>query len=60
MERIESFETMLADIKAQTAYETEQMEKLKAAGKRNPPPTGSFSEIDFSTSKCWTPTRNTD
>lgn len=32
-ERTEAFEKMLADIKIQTAYETEQMEMLKAAGK---------------------------
>ncbi len=33
MERIDAFEQMLADLKKQAAYETEQMEKLKAAGK---------------------------
>lgn len=33
VERIEAFEKMLADLQAQAAYETEQMEKLKAAGK---------------------------
>ena len=33
MERIEAFERMLADIQKQSAYETEQMEKLRAAGK---------------------------
>ena len=33
MERIEAFERMLADIQKQAAYETGQMEKLKAAGK---------------------------
>lgn len=33
MERIEAFERMLSDIQKQSAYETEQMEKLRAAGK---------------------------
>ena len=33
MERIEAFERMLSDIQKQAAYETEQLEKLKAAGK---------------------------
>ena len=33
MERIEAFEKMLSDLQAQATYETEQMEKLKAAGK---------------------------
>lgn len=33
MERIEAFEKMLEDIRTQAAYEAEQMEKLKAAGK---------------------------
>lgn len=33
MERLESFEKMLADIKKQAEYEKEQMEKLKAEGK---------------------------
>ncbi len=33
MERIEAFEKMRADLQAQAAYETEQMEKLKGAGK---------------------------
>lgn len=32
-ERLEAFEKMLADLKKQAQYETEQMEKLKAAGK---------------------------
>ena len=34
MERIEAFEQMLCDIQKQAAYEEEQMQKLKAAGKR--------------------------
>lgn len=33
MERLESFEKMLEDIKKQAEYEREQMEKLKAEGK---------------------------
>ena len=33
MERIEAFEQMLCDIQKQAAYEKEQMQKLKAAGK---------------------------
>lgn len=33
MERLEAFEAMLADLTRQAAYEKEQMEKLKAAGK---------------------------
>ena len=33
MERIEAFEQMLCDIQNQAAYEEEQMQKLKAAGK---------------------------
>ena len=33
MERIDAFEAMLSDIQKQAAYETEQMERLKAAGK---------------------------
>jgi len=33
MERIDAFEAMLSDIQKQAAYETEQMELLKAAGK---------------------------
>ena len=35
MERIEAFERMLSDIQKQSAYETEQMENLRAAGKEN-------------------------
>ena len=30
MERLEAFEKMLNDLKAQAAYETEEMERLKA------------------------------
>ena len=33
MERIEAFELMPCDIQKQVAYEEEQMQKLKAAGK---------------------------
>lgn len=33
MDRLDAFEKMLAEIKAQADYETAQMEKLKAAGK---------------------------
>ncbi len=33
MERLEAFERMLEDIQKQAALETEQMEKLRAAGK---------------------------
>ena len=33
MDRLESFEKMLAQIVSQAEYETAQMEKLKAAGK---------------------------
>lgn len=33
MDRLESFEKMLAEIQDQAAYENSQMEKLKAAGK---------------------------
>ena len=33
MERMEAFEQMLCDIREQAAYEEEQMQKLKAAGK---------------------------
>lgn len=33
MERLEQFEKMMADIKAQSEYETEQMRRLKAEGK---------------------------
>ena len=33
MDRLEAFEQMLRDIQKQSDYETEQMEKLKAAGK---------------------------
>ena len=33
MERIEAFEQMLCDIQKKAAYEEEQMQKLKAAGK---------------------------
>lgn len=33
MERLEAFEQMLSDIKQQSDYELEQMERLKAAGK---------------------------
>ena len=35
MERLEAFEKMLADIIKQADYEKEQMEKLKAEGKKN-------------------------
>lgn len=33
MERSEAFEEMLSDIKKQAEYETEQLKRLKAAGK---------------------------
>ena len=33
MDRLEAFEKMLSDIKAQARYEEEQLEKLKAAGR---------------------------
>ena len=33
MERLEQFEKMMADIKAQSEYETEQMRRLKTEGK---------------------------
>ena len=33
MDRIDKFEKMLADIKARAAYETEEMQRLKAEGK---------------------------
>lgn len=33
MDRLEAFEAMLAGLQKQAAYEKEQMEKLKAAGK---------------------------
>ena len=33
MERLEAFEKMLSDIRKRSEYESEQMEKLKAAGK---------------------------
>lgn len=33
MDRLKAFEDMLNDIKKQAEYETEQLEKLKAAGK---------------------------
>lgn len=33
MERLEVFEKMLSDIRKRSEYESEQMEKLKAAGK---------------------------
>ena len=33
MDRLEAFERMLADIRRQAAYEKEQMEALKAAGR---------------------------
>ncbi len=33
MDRLEAFEAMLARLQKQAAYEKEQMEKLKAAGK---------------------------
>ena len=33
MERLEQFEKMMADIKAQSEYETEKMRRLKAEGK---------------------------
>lgn len=33
MERLAAFETMLSDIQKQSAYEREQMEKLKSQGK---------------------------
>lgn len=33
MERLEAFEKMLADIRKRSEYESEQMEKLKSAGK---------------------------
>ena len=33
MDRLEAFEAMLADLQKQAAYEKEQMELLKAAGK---------------------------
>lgn len=33
MERLEAFERMLADLQKQAVFESEQMEKLKAAGK---------------------------
>lgn len=33
MERLEAFEKMLNDLKAQAAYEEKQMEQLKAAGR---------------------------
>lgn len=32
-ERLRAFEKMLSDIQKQSVYETEQLEKLKAAGK---------------------------
>ena len=33
MDRLEAFEAMLSDIRKQSDYETEQMEKLKAEGR---------------------------
>ncbi len=33
MERLEAFEKMLADIRAQAEYEKKKMDELKAAGK---------------------------
>lgn len=33
MERLEAFELMLSDIKKQSEYEKEQMEKLKSEGR---------------------------
>lgn len=33
MDRLTAFETMLSEIQKQSAYETAQMEKLKAEGK---------------------------
>lgn len=33
MERLEAFETMLADLTRQADYEKQQMEQLKAAGR---------------------------
>lgn len=33
MERLEAFEKMLSEIQKQSEYETEQLERLKAAGK---------------------------
>lgn len=33
MERLEAFEKMLNDLKAQAAYEAEEMERLKAEGR---------------------------
>ena len=38
MERIEAFERMLSDIQKQAAYETDQMDKLRAAGKEKTAP----------------------
>ena len=33
MERLEAFEKMLNDLKAQTSYEADEMERLKAEGR---------------------------
>lgn len=33
MERLDAFEAMLEDLRKQAAYEQEQMDRLKAAGK---------------------------
>ena len=58
MERLEAFEKMLEDIKNQAEYEKEQMEKLKAEGKKNRQHTASFSGTVCFINKCWRYTEN--
>lgn len=38
MERLDAFEAMLEDLRKQAAYEQEQMDRLKAAGKEKTAP----------------------
>ena len=58
MERLEAFEKMLDDLKAQAAYEENQMEQLKAAVERSLQLAGSFSATGSFINRCWTPIRN--
>ena len=60
MDRLEAFETMLADLQKQADSEKEQMEKTEGGrqGKiRHLPPVS--RQQDESTARCWPCTRNT-
>ena len=54
MIRLEAFEAMLSDIQKQAEYETEQMERLKAAGKEKTATYRQYLGNRMLYKKCWT------